>query len=61
MALVGRACLVRGGVMDDWKRVAWLVVGIVIGAGWAYAASWHWLHDIDTRDEFERAGVVVTR
>ena len=40
--------------MDEWKRIAWLVAGIVLGAGWAYAASWHWLHDVDTRDELER-------
>ena len=47
-------------VMDEWKRVAWLVVGIVIGAGWAYAASWHWLHDVDVRDEMERATAQVS-
>ncbi|MHA6847147.1 hypothetical protein [Ralstonia syzygii] len=48
--------------MDDWKRVAWLLVGIVIGAGWAYAASWRWQQDIDARrDDAERAGIVVRR
>ncbi|OAV66644.1 hypothetical protein Barb4_02806 [Bacteroidales bacterium Barb4] len=46
--------------MDEWKRIAWLVAGIVLGAGWAYAASWHWLHDVDTRDELERATAQVS-
>ncbi len=49
-----------GFVMDEWKRIAWLVAGIVLGAGWAYAASWHWLHDVDTRDELERATAQVS-
>lgn len=46
--------------MDEWKRIAWLLAGIVIGAGWAYAASWHWLHDVDARDELERATAQVS-
>lgn len=47
--------------MDDWKRVLWLLVGIVIGAGWAYAASWRWVHEVDARNEVERAAQVSYR
>lgn len=31
--------------MSGWERLLFLLVGLAIGAGWAVAVSWRWLHE----------------